>query len=76
MCIRDSDYRNAPAYELPCILLLGSEREGLTPDQSAICERLLRLPMLGRATSLNLAVAAGVMLYEMQRSLSSGGGER
>jgi TrmH family RNA methyltransferase len=59
------DYRNVTGYASPTILLLGSEREGLTPEQAAVCEDLLRLPMLGRATSLNLAVAASVMLYSM-----------
>jgi TrmH family RNA methyltransferase len=54
-----------PAYPHPAILLMGSEREGLTLDQRAACESLIRLPMKGRVTSLNLAVATGVMLYEM-----------
>lgn len=58
------DYRRI-TYERPAILLLGSERQGLTDAQVAACERLICLPMLGRATSLNLAVAAGVMLYAM-----------
>lgn len=52
-------------YIRPAILLMGSEREGLTEDQRAACEMLIRLPMKGRVTSLNLAVATGVMLYEM-----------
>ncbi len=63
-----TDYREVRAYVKPRILLLGSEREGLTPEQTAICEQLVRLPMDGRATSLNLAVAAGVMLYAMRAS--------
>jgi len=53
-------------YPQPCILLLGSEREGLTTEQSAACHALVRLPMEGRVTSLNLAVAAGIMLYTMK----------
>jgi TrmH family RNA methyltransferase len=57
-------------YARPAILLLGSEREGLTAEQLAICELVLRLPMRGRATSLNLAVAAGVLLYDMLAKLS------
>jgi TrmH family RNA methyltransferase len=61
----EEDYRSVEAYSWPCILLMGSEREGLTPQQAAICECLIRLPMRGRATSLNLAVAAGIMLYAM-----------
>jgi TrmH family RNA methyltransferase len=52
-------------YRKPCILLLGSEREGLAAEHKALCNSLVRLPMRGRGTSLNLAVAAGVMLYAM-----------
>jgi TrmH family RNA methyltransferase len=59
------DYRQVAAYQRPLILLMGSEREGLTPAQAGVCQALVRLPMLGRASSLNLAVATGVMLYDM-----------
>jgi TrmH family RNA methyltransferase len=59
------DYRAAPGYAWPRILLLGSEREGLTQEQMGVCEAMFRLPMRGRATSLNLGVAAGIMLYAM-----------
>jgi TrmH family RNA methyltransferase len=51
------------AYERPLIVLLGSEREGLSREQAAVCDQLVRLPMRGHVSSLNLAVAAGVMLY-------------
>ena len=61
----DVGYDDIQCYLSPRILLMGSEREGLTPEQAACCERLVRLPMLGRATSLNLAVATGVMLYNL-----------
>jgi tRNA G18 (ribose-2'-O)-methylase SpoU len=44
---------------------MGSEREGLTASQSAICDELVGIPMQGRVTSLNLAIATGVMLYSM-----------
>jgi TrmH family RNA methyltransferase len=62
------DYRRVE-YRKPCVLLLGSEREGLTPDQRLACDELVSLPMSGRATSLNLAVAAGVMLYAMREGM-------
>ncbi len=65
------DYRAIPHYATPRILLLGSEREGLSPEQIDACHTRLRLPMHGRATSLNLAVAAGVMLYAMLEAPSS-----
>lgn len=61
----DLDYRQVETYHKPVILLLGSEREGLTHEQCAVCELILRLPMFGKVTSLNLAVAAGVLLYSI-----------
>jgi TrmH family RNA methyltransferase len=59
------DYRAIAPYAWPRILLLGSEREGLSAEQMAACHTRLRLPMKGRATSLNLGVAAGVFMYAM-----------
>lgn len=58
-----ADYKEIEAYERPLIILLGSEREGLSPEQAAVCQQIVRLPMHGRVSSLNLAVAAGVVLY-------------
>jgi len=60
-----TDYNTIRQYRRPAILLLGSEREGLSLEQAALCEELIRLPMRGRVSSLNLAVAAGIMLYAM-----------
>lgn len=51
----------------PWVLLLGSEQKGLTPEQLAACDRVLSLPMRGRVSSLNLAVAAGIMLYALTK---------
>jgi TrmH family RNA methyltransferase len=61
----DVDYLHARPYLMPRILLLGSEREGLTDEQRMMCEEVVYLPMHGHTTSLNLAVAAGVLLYAM-----------
>lgn len=57
------DYRQLRLDTRPTVLLLGSEQKGLLPEQLAACDDLISLPMHGRATSLNLAVAAGVFLY-------------
>jgi TrmH family RNA methyltransferase len=65
----EEDYSNIK-FERPTILMLGSEREGLKEDQIALCDSLIRLPMRGRATSLNLSIAAGIMLYEMGKQLT------
>ncbi|MGD8457319.1 MAG: RNA methyltransferase [Anaerolineales bacterium] len=56
-------------YQTPAILLMGSEREGLGGTQAEICEAVVRLPMRGKSTSLNLSVAAGILLYHMAEQL-------
>jgi TrmH family RNA methyltransferase len=56
------DYRRA--YRAPTLLVMGSEGSGLSPDVAAACSVLVRIPMKGGAQSLNVAVAAGLMLYE------------
>ena len=64
------DY-DAVSYAVPLVLLMGSEREGLSAAQAAVCDDLLRLPMVGHVDSLNLAVATGVVLYELFRQQRS-----
>jgi TrmH family RNA methyltransferase len=59
-----SDYRQA-RYQRPLVLLMGSERQGLAPEQQAICDLMVKIPMIGRSDSLNLAVATGIVLYEI-----------
>ncbi len=59
------DYRSIKKYTYPLTLLMGSEREGLTPEQRQACDQLVQMPMKGQVTSLNLAVATGVMLYDI-----------
>ena len=60
----DREYR-AVSYERSLVLLMGNESLGLSAEQRAICDLLVRIPMVGRAESLNLAVATGLMLYEV-----------
>jgi TrmH family RNA methyltransferase len=50
----------------PWVLLLGSEQKGLAREQTAVCDVTVSLPMQGRVSSLNLAVAAGVLLYQFK----------
>jgi TrmH family RNA methyltransferase len=51
----------------PIGLVIGEERRGLSPALRAMCDRLVSLPMTGRADSLNVGVAAGVAMYELVR---------
>jgi len=61
------DYREA-TYRAPVLLLMGNEQSGLTPALASTCDLLVKIPMAGRADSLNLAVATGIMLFEIRRS--------
>lgn len=65
--LRASDDFRSVAWRQPTLLLMGSEGPGLTPELSAACTRLVRIPMAGRIDSLNLAVATALMLYEIRR---------
>lgn len=61
------DYLDA-TYEPPCFLLIGNEQQGLPPDYEAECDLLVKIPMAGRADSLNAAVAAAVMAFAVKAS--------
>jgi len=52
------------AYRAPLFLLTGNEAQGLPPDYAAACDARVKIPMLGRADSLNAAVATAVVAYE------------
>lgn len=51
------------------ILFFGSEQKGLTEDQLLACDRLISIPMRGHHSSLNLAIAAGIILYKIQKMI-------
>jgi TrmH family RNA methyltransferase len=60
----DVDYQQ-PRYEAPTFLLVGNEAQGLPPSYAGECDLLVKMPMLGKADSLNAAVATAVMAYEV-----------
>jgi len=57
------DYQ-APPYTRPAFILVGNEARGLPPEYEAACDLIVKMPMLGKADSLNAAVATAVMAYE------------
>jgi TrmH family RNA methyltransferase len=59
------DHRSAP-YRRPTLILMGPEQAGLSPELAAACDVNVKIPMRGRADSLNLAVATGIMIYAAQ----------
>lgn len=63
----DHDYLGTN-YERPCFLLIGNEQQGLPADYEAACDLLVKIPMAGRADSLNAAMATAVMAFAITAS--------
>jgi len=61
------DYLEAD-YLRPCFLLIGNEQQGLPAEYESECDLLVKIPMAGRADSLNAAMAAAVMAFAVQAS--------
>lgn len=61
------DYLDAE-YEKPCFLLIGNEQQGLPSEYEAECDLLVKIPMAGRADSLNAAMATAVMAFAIRAS--------
>ena len=59
-----TDYINID-YADPVILLMGSERAGMSPEEFEACDEIAAIPMMRSSDSLNLAVATGIMLYQI-----------
>jgi RNA methyltransferase, TrmH family len=57
-----TDYRAAD-YVRPSLILMGNEQAGLPPELAKACDVAVKIPMRGRADSLNLSVATGIMIY-------------
>ncbi len=67
--LRDAlDYRIAP-YAAPCFLMVGNESRGLPEAYEDACDLRVTIPMLGRADSLNAAIAGAVLAYEARAHL-------
>ena len=60
----EQDYQ-APRYEKPAFILVGNEAQGLPDAYEDECDLLVKMPMFGKADSLNAAVATAVMAYEV-----------
>jgi TrmH family RNA methyltransferase len=61
------DYLGAE-YRKPCFLLIGNEQQGLPAEYEAECDLLVKIPMAGRADSLNAAMATAVMAFAIRAS--------
>lgn len=69
--LRDArPYRGAP-YAAPCFVMVGNESRGLPEEYEMACDLRVTMPMKGRADSLNAAVAAAVLGYEVLASMEN-----
>jgi TrmH family RNA methyltransferase len=59
-----ADYHHY-TYPSPMVLLMGSERQGLSQQYLSLCDEVVSIPMQGKSDSLNLGVATAVVLYEI-----------
>ena len=66
--LKATDDYLAAEYRQPCFMLIGNEQQGLPADYEAECDLLVKIPMAGRADSLNAAMAAAVMAFAITAS--------
>lgn len=62
----DINYTQAD-YTTPVALVMGAEDVGISPEVLRLCDMFVSIPMFGQISSLNVSVAAGVMMYEVVR---------
>ncbi|MEO8723131.1 MAG: RNA methyltransferase [Sphingobium sp.] len=67
----EHDYQG-PRYASPAFLMVGNEAQGLPEAYEQACDLLVKIPMLGKADSLNAAVATAVMAYEIVNQRRTG----
>ena len=63
--LSDFDFRG------PTAILVGNEHSGIDPQRQELCDALLQIPLSGKTSSLNVAVATGIVLYEVARQRSA-----
>ena len=54
-------------FRVPTLLLIGNEGRGIQPALEALCTQFVQIPVLGHVSSLNAAVSAGILFYEVLR---------
>lgn len=54
-------------YTAPTVLVMGAEDKGISPEVLRMCDSHVAIPMFGHISSLNVSVAAGVLMYEVVR---------
>lgn len=69
----NQNYTKTNAYLDPVAIVMGSEDTGISNENLRICDELVSIPQFGEIGSLNVSVAAGVLLYEVVRQRMDAG---
>ena len=69
---RAVDYRDVD-YTLPCAILMGSEKEGVSDAAAELADQHILIPMMGMVGSLNVSTAAGIIMVEAQNQRMKAG---
>lgn len=52
-------------YSKPTVIILGSEEKGISDEYLKLCDEIVKIPMAGEIQSLNVSVAAGIIMFEV-----------
>lgn len=63
--IEGKEYSYEVDFSGPCALIIGSEGRGISKLTLKKCDKLVKIPMIGKINSLNASVAGGIMMYEV-----------
>ncbi|OOM11215.1 23S rRNA (guanosine(2251)-2'-O)-methyltransferase RlmB [Clostridium saccharobutylicum] len=63
--IRAEEYSYQVDFSGPCALIIGNEGRGISKLTVQKCDKLIKIPMVGKINSLNASVAGGIMMYEV-----------
>jgi 23S rRNA (guanosine2251-2'-O)-methyltransferase len=66
--IDGDSYSYETDFSGPCALIIGSEGRGMSKLTKDKCDKLVKIPMVGKINSLNASVAGGIMMYEILKS--------
>ncbi len=59
-----TNYYFSPDYNKPTAIVMGSEEKGIADEFLSLCDEIVKIPMVGEIQSLNVSVAAGILLFE------------
>lgn len=68
--LEGSQYIHETNFQDASVLIIGNEASGVSPYLYSVSDRLIKIPMVGEAESLNVAIASSIIMYEAMRQRS------